>query len=157
MSIPHPTTSFRMPVAVKDALSLMCKRRGYGHPGTWLARLAEEQLVCELGMELMERVGFWPAYQAIECSNVDGHEAAVNGSPDVIQLYPNVKAYYTESEVIAFQARLKGLLRAVGFVEVGRRIRHGFVQAARRHDEISRADNVGFCKQTDHGGSYGQL
>lgn len=157
MSIPHPTASFRMPITVKDALTLMCRRRGHGHPGTWLARVTEEHLVVELGMELMESVGFWNAYQALESTIVDYQESPDNTQHDVLHMLSNTKAFYTETEVAVFQHRLKGLLKAVGFVEVGRRIRHGLMQSYRRRTEISRADNVSICKQTDPGGSYGNF
>lgn len=157
MSIPHPTTSFRMPIAVKDALNLMCRRRGYGHPGTWLARVSEEQLVVELGMELLENVGFWDAYKALESTTWDYEESPENAQHDVLHMLSSAKAFYTEAEVAVFQHRLKGLLKAVGFVEVGRRIRHGLMQSYRRHAETARTDNVQFCKHGDPGGSHGKF
>lgn len=148
MSIPDPTTSFRVSQEVKDALFLLCERQGKKKPGTWLAEMATEHVVLEMTLELLATVGFSCAYQALETQFFQ--EDAPSDELAMLPLHARGKAFYTEMEKAVLCARASALLKAVGFTEMGKRIRHGLLHSYQGRSVVGSANNDGLRRTPSH-------
>lgn len=149
MSLPDPTTSFRVSQEVKDALFLLCERQGKKKPGTWLAEMATEYVVLEMTLELLGTVGFSCAYQALETQFFQ-EDVSVSDELAMLPLHARGKAFYTEMEKAVLCARASALLKAVGFTEMGKRIRHGLLHSYQGRSVVERANNDGLRRTASH-------